>query len=177
MVDNQKTSMAIAYGLVFILLLIVMRNAVGGLLSSIPILLTILINFAIMALWGIPLDFVTMMIASLVIGIGVDYTIHFTESFRRELGRSESPVAALERVLATTGRAVIVNAASVAAGFLVLLACQVIPLRQFGVLVAVTMAASSLAALVILPAIYFTFRPKFIFSRGPQPPTSKKEKK
>jgi predicted RND superfamily exporter protein len=130
-----------------------------------------------MALWGIPLDFVTMMIASLVIGIGVDYTIHFTESFRRELGRSESPVAALERVLATTGRAVIINAASVAAGFLVLLASEIIPLRQFGVLVAVTMAVSSLAALVILPAIYFTFKPKFIFSRGLQPPASKKEKK
>jgi predicted RND superfamily exporter protein len=177
LVDNQKVSMAIAYVLVFFLLLLIMRNAVGGLLASIPILLTILINFAIMALWGIPLDFVTMMIASLVIGIGVDYTIHFTESFRRELGRSESPVAALERVLATTGRAVIINAASVAAGFLVLLASEIIPLRQFGVLVAVTMAVSSLAALVILPAIYFTFKPKFIFSRGLQPPASKKEKK
>ncbi len=176
MVDNQKVSMAIAYVLVFFLLLAVMRNVVGGLLASIPILLTILLNFAIMALWGIPLDFVTMMIASLVIGIGVDYTIHFTESFRRELARSESPVTALERVLATTGRAVIINAASVAAGFLVLLASEIIPLRQFGVLVAVTMVASSLAALVILPAIYFTFRPKFIFNKGLKLPTSKKEK-
>jgi predicted RND superfamily exporter protein len=177
MVDNQKVSMAIAYGLVFILLLVVLRNVVGGLLASIPILLTVLINFAIMALWGIPLDFVTMMIASLVIGIGVDYTIHFTESFRRELKRSESPGVALERVLATTGRAVIINATSVAAGFLVLIASQVIPLGQFGVLVAVTMAASSTAALVILPAVYFTFRPKFIFPKGPEPPASKKEKK
>ncbi len=175
LVDNQKTSMAIAYVLVFFLLLLIMRNVVGGLLASIPILLTILLNFAIMALWGIPLDFVTMMIASLVIGIGVDYTIHFTESFRRELARSESPVTALERVLATTGRAVIINAASVAAGFLVLLASEIIPLRQFGVLVAVTMVASSLAALVILPAIYFTFRPKFIFNKGLKLPTSKKE--
>ncbi|HUT99006.1 MAG TPA: MMPL family transporter [bacterium] len=176
LVDNQKVSMAIAYVLVFFLLLAVMRNIVGGLLASIPILLTILINFAIMALWGIPLDFVTMMIASLVIGIGVDYTIHFTESFRRELGRSESPVAALERVLATTGRAVIINATSVAAGFLVLLASEIIPLRQFGVLVAVTMIASSLAALVILPAIYFTFRPKFIFNKGLKPLVPEKEK-
>ncbi|OGD76751.1 MAG: hypothetical protein A2Y64_00360, partial [Candidatus Coatesbacteria bacterium RBG_13_66_14] len=175
LVDNQKASMAIAYVLVFLLLLAVMRNVVGGLLASIPILLTVLINFAIMALWGIPLDFVTMMIASLVIGIGVDYTIHFTESFRRELARSESPVAALEKVLATTGRAVIINAVSVAAGFLVLLASEIIPLRQFGVLVAVTMVASSLAALVILPAIYFTFRPKFIFNKGSKPPASKKE--
>lgn len=166
LVDNQIISTAIAYVLVFFLLLAVMRNVVGGLLASIPILLTVLINFAIMALWGVPLDFVTMMIASLVIGIGVDYTIHFTVSFRRELGRSESPTAALERVLATTGRAVIINATSVAAGFLVLLASEIIPLRQFGVLVAVTMVASSLAALVILPAIYFTFRPKFIFERG-----------
>jgi predicted RND superfamily exporter protein len=177
LVDNQKTSMAIAYVLVFFLLLAVLRNVVGGLLASIPILLTILINFAVMALWGVPLDFVTMMIASLVIGIGVDYTIHFTESFRRELGRSGSPFEALERVLATTGRAIIVNAASVAAGFLVLLASEIIPLRQFGVLVAVTMIASSLAALVVLPAVYFTFRPKFIFNKGLKPPAPEKEKR
>ena len=164
LMTNQLKTLGIAYGLVLVLLMLVMRSPGGGLMTSIPIVLTVLVNFAVMALTGIPLDIVTIIIASLVIGIGVDYTIHFTTGFRRNLRElGGNTLAALKRTLATTGRAVVINATGVALGFLVLEFSQIIPLRQLGVLIAITMLVSTLAALVVLPAIYLTFRPRFIF--------------
>lgn len=164
LMSNQLKTLGIAYGLVLVLLMLVMRSLSGGLMTSIPIVLTVLVNFAVMALTGIPLDIVTIIIASLVIGIGVDYTIHFTAAFRRNLLEvGGDALTALKRTLSTTGRAVVINAAGVALGFLVLEFSQIIPLRQLGVLIAITMLVSTLAALVVLPAIYLTFRPRFIF--------------
>lgn len=165
LMTNQLKTMAIAYGLVLILLILVLRSLPGGLLASIPILLTVLVNFAVMALTGIPLDIVTIMIASLVIGIGVDYTIHFTSGFRHNLAEIGDPFNALKATLATTGRAILINAVGVAVGFLVLLFTEIVPLRQLGVMIAVTMVVSSIAALIVLPAVYFALKPRFIFGK------------
>jgi predicted RND superfamily exporter protein len=103
-----------------------------------------------------------MMIASIAIGIGIDYSIHFTNRFKEEFARNKNVTQALEKTLTTTGRAILINALSVAAGFIILLFAQLIPIQRFGWLTALTMFFSSFSAITFLPALFLITRARFI---------------
>jgi len=104
-----------------------------GLIACTPIVLTVLINFGTMAITGIPLDVATTMIASVAIGTGVDYSIHFANRLRRALGQNESMEAALRLTLSQVGKAITANALSVALGFLVLILSSTVTIRPSSV--------------------------------------------
>ncbi|HEQ72090.1 MAG TPA: hypothetical protein ENN69_06335, partial [Spirochaetia bacterium] len=150
---NQLTSILVALVAVFLLNTLVFRSLKDGLVSLTAIGLTIVVNFGVMGLAGIPLDFVTAIIAGVAIGTGIDYTIHFMARFSRERVRARTAVEAYRAVLVTTGRAIVYNALAVALGFLVLVGSNVVPMRTAGILLASTMATSSLAALTLLPVV------------------------
>ncbi|RKY04919.1 hypothetical protein DRP77_02520 [Candidatus Poribacteria bacterium] len=153
LLKSQIQSLLIAFLLVFILLSIQNRSVRMGLITSSPIALTVLINFAVMAYAGVALDLVTMMIAGVAIGIGIDYAIHFSSRYKLELEKLSDPELAVERTLKTTGRAILVNALTVALGFSVLMFGQLSPVRRFGWMMAMTMIVSALAAIIYLPAM------------------------
>ncbi len=163
---TQVESMLTALIFVIILLAIIFRSAVGGLLAVVPISITILVNFAVMGYLGIGLDSFTAMIASIAIGLGIDYAIHFTHRFRSELEVDGDEVAALERTLGTTGVSILINALSVGLGFSVLLAAGGQHIRRFGGLTALTMFVSALLTLTILPALFLWLKPKFLRRAG-----------
>jgi len=125
------------------------RSIRGGLLAIAPIVFTIIFNFGFMGFAGIPLDDATVMVAPIAIGIGIDYSIHLLSRLREEKKKDAVPIA-----LKTTGRAVLINAFSVGLGFAVLLLANIVPLKRFGILIALTMFISSLAALILIPALY-----------------------
>jgi predicted RND superfamily exporter protein len=159
---TQVESVLTALVFVIILLAIIFRSAVGGLLAVVPISVTIMVNFAVMGYLGIGLDSFTAMVASIAIGLGIDYAIHFTHRFRSELEVDGDEVAALERTLGTTGVAILVNALSVGLGFMVLLAAGGQHIRRFGGLTALTMFVSALFTLTILPSLFLWLKPKFL---------------
>ncbi|RLD10456.1 hypothetical protein DRI50_11060, partial [candidate division KSB1 bacterium] len=161
-VTSQITSLIFAIGLVFILLSFQFKSIIGGSISVIPIILTILFNFALMALFNIPLDAVTVMIGSVAVGIGIDYTIHFNSRFRLEMAKTKNQLAALQKTLETTGSAILINAISVMLGFLVLIFGSIVPMQRFGWMLAVTMFTSALFALTFLPAVIMLSHAKFI---------------
>ncbi len=151
---NQISSIAVALGAVLILNCLTFGSLVEGLISLCSILFTIMVNFGIMGIFRIPLDFVTAIIASVAIGTGIDYTIHFITRYTREMKDNGGDMqAAYERTLSTTGKAIVFNALSVGLGFAVLLFSNVIPMRTAGLLLAVTMLTSSLSAMTFLPAV------------------------
>ena len=160
LLKSQIQSFIIAFVLVFILLSIQHRSIRMGLITASPIILTVLINFAVMAYAGVALDFATMMLASVAIGIGIDYSIHFSSRYKIELDRLSDPALALERTLQTTGRAILINALTVALGFSVLLFGQLSPVRRFGWMVSMTMVVSALSAMIYLPAMLLIGRVK-----------------
>ncbi len=144
-------SLIIAFLLIFGCMLFLLRSPATALRGMISIGFTLLIVFGVMGWVGLPLDIVTVLIGSVSIGIGIDYSIHFAGRYRTEL-QSRDNRGALRKTMATTGRAIAVNMFTVAAGFLVLCFAELIPLRQFGALVALTMVASATGALTLLPA-------------------------
>ncbi len=147
---------------VIILLSIIHRSFVGGVLSVIPITITILLNFAVMGYFGIGLDSFTAMIASVAIGLGIDTDIHFVSRFRKELRVDGNEFEALRRTIGTTGVSITVNALAVGVGFLVLLAAGGQHIRRFGGLTALTIMASAVFTLTVLPALFLWLQPKFL---------------
>jgi len=161
-ISSQTYSLLFAIGLVLILLAIQFKSFIGGLISILPIVLTVLFNFAIMWIFKIPLDAATVMIGSVAVGIGIDYTIHFNNRFHFEIGNKNSVKNALETTLQTTGRAIIINAFSVMLGFLTLLLGSIVPMQRFGWLIALTMVVSATASLTFLPSLLLITHASFI---------------
>ena len=150
---GQIQSLVLSVAGVLVLLWIMVGSLGRGLLCLVPILLTIAINFGFMGWAGMTFDVINALVASVVVGVGIDYSIHVYSRYREERGNGREPREAAVATLATTGRAVLMNAAAVAAGFLVLLLSTFPPLRTFGFLIALTMGVSSAAALTVLPAL------------------------
>jgi predicted RND superfamily exporter protein len=164
LVKTQIFSLLITIILVIVMIALQFRSLVAGFLGIIPLGFTVLINFGVMAYLGVAIDTATVLVGSIAIGIGIDYTIHFLWRLRAEAMRHSSPLDILDATLETTGRAILINAVTVGLGFLVLILASVIPLRHFGWLTSLTMATSAFAAICVLPAMILAVKPRFIFT-------------
>ncbi|HEC78402.1 MAG TPA: RND family transporter [candidate division WOR-3 bacterium] len=162
---SQLQSLAIAAISIFILLLFLLRSLSGGLIGLIPIGFSLSVVFGAMGYFNIPLDIATVLVGSICIGIGVDYSIHFLARYRLEFRKKKEVNAAVLKTLQTTGKAIVINVLTVTIGFLVLLFANLIPLQRFGVLIAVTMLGSGFGAVVIIPAVIVLSRIHFIKER------------
>jgi len=165
LVANQMESIVLAIVFVLVLMILQFKSLVGGLLAMIPIAMATLVSFGLMAYADIALDMATAMIASVTIGIGIDYTIHFLARFKREIQEGNDASQAVEATIRTTGRAILTNTLSVALGFLVLILSGMIPLRHFGELVALNMFLCALGALTTLPATILLTRGRYFQSK------------
>jgi len=153
MVKGQLQSLALAILFIFILMVIISRSLIYGALCIIPITLTVILNFGIMGWFKIPLDVASAVIASIVIGIGVDYAIHFFNRYKEELALGKSVEQALKITISNTGQAIFYNAAAVGLGFFVLVFAAMPPLGRMGWMIALTMLFSSMASMTVLPAL------------------------
>ena len=131
-------------------------------MASFTMVLAMVILFGLMGYGGIYLNSAAALLSSIMIGVGVDYTIHFMWRYREERRGGLSPEEAVVETLTTVGRGIVFNALSVAVGFTALLLSTFVPLKFFGFLVIVSVVACLLGALVLLPAIMLVFEPKFM---------------
>ncbi|HER09978.1 MAG TPA: RND family transporter [Bacteroides sp.] len=159
---GQYYSLGIALLIIFILVAVIFKSAAAGFLGITPLAVSVLVLFGLMGLTGIRLDVATALLSSLMIGVGVDYTIHFLWRYREEMQNRLSRSAAVKKTITTTGRGIIFNALSVIVGFLVLIVSSFTPIRFFGILVVVSVLSCLTGALVILPAILMRFRFRFL---------------
>jgi predicted RND superfamily exporter protein len=155
MVRGQLQSLTLAIFLVFIIMILLSRSITYGAFTTIPITLTVILNFGIMGWFKIPLDVASAVLASIVIGIGIDYAIHFFSRYKEELEIGKSVEQALKITISNTGQAIFYNALAIGLGFLVLIFASMPPLRRFGLLIALTMLFSSTASMTVLPALLF----------------------
>ncbi|MDR2783223.1 MAG: MMPL family transporter [Treponema sp.] len=163
-VGSQITSIVISVLMVFLIVALSNRSISAGVIGTVPLAIAILGNFAVMGFLGIKLNIGTALIASVAVGIGIDYTIHFIEFFKREYQTDHSSGNDfLRRTFTGCGKAILINAVSVGAGFAALSLSQFKILSEFGVLVALSMAITAVVSLTVIPVLLMTVKPKFIY--------------
>jgi len=127
-----------------------------GFLSLLPNLIPIIILFGVMGWFGISLNISTTLIAAMAIGIAIDDTIHYLGTFSGELRRTGDQTQAMKNATRSVGVPMVVTSVALAAGFLVLTLSNFGPVRDFGLLSAVTMMVALFSDLIITPAILMT---------------------
>jgi predicted RND superfamily exporter protein len=162
-VESQLISVFISILVVFLIVAASNKSIIAGMVGSLPLSVSIVINFAVMGFTGIKLNLGTAMVASLTIGIGIDYTIHFIEAYKREYRAAEGRGDFLRQAFATSGKAILVNAVAVGLGFAVLSLSRFTMLGELGILIALTMATSALVSLTVVPVLLTLLKPKFIY--------------
>ncbi|HSF86814.1 MAG TPA: MMPL family transporter [Acidimicrobiia bacterium] len=155
--DSQFQSLLITLAAAALLLVINFwfeaRRPMLGLITTAPVVLVVLLSFAIMAAFGIPFGPVTATISALAIGIGIPYMIHITHRYLEDRDRIESPLDAIESTLTHTGGALAGSALTTVAGFGILITSTTIPFRQFGFVTAYTILLAMLGAVLVLPSM------------------------
>lgn len=151
-VQGQIMSLALSLASVAFVVFLIFQNWKAAVLSLIPISTAVLFNFGVMGFLGIRLDIATAIIASITIGIGIDDTIHFLNTYRHfnKLGISQSEV--ITKTLTRAGKAIIYTSIALIFGFLVLIISSFKPVIYFSILLSTTMITTTLGALLFLPA-------------------------
>ncbi|MEQ8517339.1 MAG: MMPL family transporter, partial [Chromatocurvus sp.] len=156
-------SQIMTLGTVFVAILLMFwllfRSLWLALLSLVPTTLAAGLVLGIMGLLGIPLDIMTITIAAIVVGIGVDNCIHYVHRFRREFPTDRNYRETMYRCHASIGRALYYTTVTLVVGFSMLTFSNFNPSLYFGLLTVIAMVAAVIGALLLLPRLIILFKP------------------
>ena len=157
--SSQIKTIFTVFSIIFVLFVIVFRSISVALIAVIPNTLPSLIILGLMGLMGIPLDIMTITIAAIAIGIGIDNAIHYISRFKTELLVDGDFVSSMYRAHNSIGVSMFYTAATVAIGFVVLILSHFIPSIYFGLLTGLAMLIALIAALTLLPQLMIVIKP------------------
>ncbi len=163
---SQVRSLLMSIVLMAMVTWITYRSLCLGILAVIPLSLTVVINFGLMGLAGIALSIPTAVISSIIIGIGVDFALHFLSRYKLELSKVAEPSQAVVAAIRHAGKPILFDATPTAIGFLVLLSSGFLPIRYAGMLIALTMMICAGGALTILASALTFYKPKLHNFKG-----------
>ena len=153
LVTGQIRSLCLVLAVITVIMIAVFGSLRMGVLAMIPNVLPIAMMLGLMGWLDLPLDGLTVMIACIAIGIGVDDTIHYLHHLRRALGQGEDVRGAMTHTMATVGRAIVFTSIVLTLGFWVFCVSDFVGTRNFGFLTGVTVVVALVADLLVLPAV------------------------
>ena len=156
-VTSQIRSLSGSILAVFLMLALIFRSVSRGLMGMIPLVFTVLFNFGVMGFFGVHLDIGTALVSSIVIGIGVDYSIHYLSRMFHELADGTELHDAISNTVRRSGKAITSNAVTVGFGFLALSVSEFLPLVTLSWMIWLTLNISALATMILIPALAVTF--------------------
>ncbi len=157
--DSQISTLGLALlslGAMFLFLFRSLKIAIVALTVN---MVPISVIFGIMGVTGIPLDIMSITIASIALGITVDNTIHYFYRFREELARDGDYIASMHRAHATIAFGMFYYSLATIVGFLVLVTSNFIPTLIFGLLTVVVLLVAILSDLLFSPLLVVFFKP------------------
>ncbi|MBN4062361.1 MMPL family transporter, partial [Bacteroidales bacterium AH-315-I05] len=160
---NHFFGASVALLLILLVSALTFRSLIAGVYAVFPVVVAILLIYAVMGYSDIWLGLGTTMFAAIAIGLGVDFSIHTIDRlifFIKDQHIEKDK--AFSDFYKSTGRALLFNLLALALGFSVMLTSSVVPLIQFSSLLIVAVSASFLSSMTILPAIIYLTSPKFL---------------
>lgn len=155
--SSQIQSLTFVFIAIFVMFLILFRSLYLALLGILPNILSAGLTLGVMGWFGVPLDMMTIVVASVAVGIGVDNSIHYIYRYREELKQTtntysdENAIESVYRSHNSIGQALAYTSIIIVFGFSIMLFSKFIPTIYFGVLTGFAMIAALLAALLLLP--------------------------
>jgi predicted RND superfamily exporter protein len=150
---SQILTLGVVFGAIMLMFLALFRSWRFSLLGILPNLLSAAMVLGLMGWANIPLDLMTVTIAAITIGIGVDNTIHYVHRYREEITLDGDPWAAVKRCHESIGRALYYTMITIVLGFSVLALSAFIPTIMFGLLTGLAMTAALVANMTLLPVL------------------------
>ncbi|ADG94185.1 conserved hypothetical protein [Arcobacter nitrofigilis DSM 7299] len=157
--NSQIKTLGFVIAILFLMFIVLFRSIKVALIAIITNIVPIGIVFGIMGWLGIPLDIMTITIAAISIGIGVDDTIHYIHRFKEEFKVDHNYIEAMKRSHASIGYAMYYTTLVVVLGFSILVLSNLIPTIYFGLLTVIVMIAMLCSALLLLPRLLIIFKP------------------
>ena len=155
-VSSQILSLSGSLLAVLLMLVLIFHSFYRGVMGMIPLAFTVLFNFGIMGYSGVNLDIGTALVSSIVIGIGVDYSIHYLSRMFSEITQGADLQDAIASTVRRSGKAITSNAVTVGFGFLALGVSEFLPLVTLSWMIWLTLNISALATMILLPALAVT---------------------
>ncbi len=153
LMSSQIDTLGITVLVLFVLFVIIFRSLSYALIAIVVNLIPLCACFGIMGVAGIPLDIMSITIAAISIGIGVDDVIHYIYRYKREFARSGDEAAAIRASHASIGYAMYYTSFAIILGFSVMMMSNFWPTIYFGMLICLVMSLLLLGALIILPSL------------------------
>ena len=152
-------SMSIVFVSIFLMFLILFKSLNLALLGMVPNFLSAGAVIGTIGLLGIPLDVMTVTVAAVSVGMGVDNTIHYIFRFKKEYLASNNYLMASKNTHTTVGKALLYTSLTIIFGFLSLTISNFNPTVYFGLFTALAMIMAVISSLVLLPALLIKLKP------------------
>lgn len=153
MVKGMLSSFMGSFLIVLLMMIVLFRSFWFGLLSMIPLTVTVGFIYGVIGFIGKDYDMPVAVLSALSLGLAVDYAIHFLARSREARARSGSWKASINEVFGEPARAITRNVIILGAGFLPLLAAPLVPYQTVGIFIAAILICAGIASLLILPAL------------------------
>ncbi len=150
---SQILTIGVVFLAIMVMFLVLFRSLKIAFVAILPSMLASGSVLGLMGWLGIPLDVMTITIAAICIGIGVDHSIHYIHRFRSEIKQQASARIAIEKSHASTGKAIYYTSVIIVVGFSILGLSNFIPTIYFGVFTAFAMLVALIANLTLLPLL------------------------
>jgi predicted RND superfamily exporter protein len=157
---SMLVSLPLALALTFLIASVMLRSVRFALVSVLPIGLVVIGLYAFMATFGYTVNVVTATIAAIAVGVGIDFSTHFTARYREELSKNDDRLEAVRRSGAGTGGALVLSAVTSVLGFSVMAMAPAPIFATFGALTAVMIVLSLMVAILVLPSLLVLVTPK-----------------
>ena len=152
-------SVGIVFIAIFVMFLFLFRSISLALIGMIPNFLAAGFVMGSIGFSGVPLDIMTVTVAAISIGIGVDNTIHYLHRFKREFDLTKDYEECLKNSHTTIGRAMFYTSSTIVIGFLILLSSNFNPSVFFGIFTSLAMIMAILGSLLLLPTLLYYLKP------------------
>lgn len=157
--QSQIATIGVVFISILVMILVLFRSFKIAIISILPNMLAASVVLGGMGLVGIPLDMMTITIAAITVGVGVDQAIQYFYRFRQEFAQTGNYIQSMHNSHASIGRAMYYTSTIIIVGFSILALSEFIPSIYFGLLTAFAMFAAVLGSLTLLPKLILMLKP------------------
>lgn len=162
MVEGMRSSLVSSYVVVFIMMIFLFRSLRWGIISMLPLTITIMAIYAFIGYIGKPYDMPVAVLSSLTLGLSIDFAIHFIQRLRTIHKRTNNANESFHEIFEGTGRAISRNVLVIAIGFIPMMFSTLVPYITVGSFFLAIMVISGLVTMLLLPSLTQAMKKKLL---------------